>query len=341
MMMMMMKKRFLVRELRTGRGKDERWRRRDEKPREGCIIYDLFLAFMFAFEADTSKALSVCLGKFDAMHAGHFALAARAAALGEPVMVSFSGMAQVLGWGVKLPVTAPSDRARVLALWSAKLGDGVVVGEHSIAFGGVRAKTPEEFVDMLVDMGVNAIVAGENYRFGYKAAGDAAALQGFGAKRGLKVEVVNLVRAAEPDATLGDQVSSTRVRAALQRGDIVAANEMLGREHRLVVDVSGVAAQNSLRVALEGDGELALLSLENAENVPPMDGQYKVRITVDPSPGDISQANAVETSCSISYGRLTMNKYDVSDIRFARRAVAVDFLSRSSKSYANGVSGRW
>jgi hypothetical protein len=40
----------------------------------------------------------VALGKFDALHVGHRALAERAAEIGIPFLLSFSGMAQVLGW---------------------------------------------------------------------------------------------------------------------------------------------------------------------------------------------------------------------------------------------------
>lgn len=61
----------------------------------------------------------VALGKFDALHRGHRALAAAAAALGgAPWMVSFSGMAEVLGWPARLPLVAPCDRQRVLDSWS-------------------------------------------------------------------------------------------------------------------------------------------------------------------------------------------------------------------------------
>lgn len=40
----------------------------------------------------------VALGKFDALHLGHRALAERASELGTPFLLSFSGMAEVLGW---------------------------------------------------------------------------------------------------------------------------------------------------------------------------------------------------------------------------------------------------
>lgn len=61
----------------------------------------------------------VALGKFDALHKGHRALAAAAADLGgAPWLVSFSGMAEVLGWPARLPLVAPCDRRRVLASWA-------------------------------------------------------------------------------------------------------------------------------------------------------------------------------------------------------------------------------
>ena len=68
----------------------------------------------------------VALGKFDAMHRGHAELAARAAH-GLPYLMSFGGMAEVLGWAPKLPVVAPATArassppgpTRATAKWSA------------------------------------------------------------------------------------------------------------------------------------------------------------------------------------------------------------------------------
>jgi hypothetical protein len=47
----------------------------------------------------------VALGKFDALHVGHRALAEHAAELGPPFLVSFAGMAEVLGWEVRYGVS--------------------------------------------------------------------------------------------------------------------------------------------------------------------------------------------------------------------------------------------
>lgn len=64
----------------------------------------------------------LALGKFDALHKGHQALAAAALELGgTPVLLSFSGMAAVLGWAPRKPLVAPCDRPRVLNLWALQL----------------------------------------------------------------------------------------------------------------------------------------------------------------------------------------------------------------------------
>jgi FAD synthase len=50
---------------------------------------------------------------------------------------------------------------------------------------------------LLADQGVCGIIAGSNYRFGYKAAGDAALLQELGSKHGLVVEIVDIVMSSD------------------------------------------------------------------------------------------------------------------------------------------------
>ncbi|KAL3154254.1 hypothetical protein ABBQ32_013752 [Trebouxia sp. C0010 RCD-2024] len=69
--------------------------------------------------AGVAEPVVVALGKFDGMHQGHRLLAQQAASSGSPFLLSFSGMAEVLGWPARLPLVAPSDRARVLASWTS------------------------------------------------------------------------------------------------------------------------------------------------------------------------------------------------------------------------------
>ncbi len=97
----------------------------------------------------------VALGKFDAMHIGHRSLAItvcssqprpaaamltadvllaclQAAAGGaQPVLLSFSGLAEVLGQPVRLPLVAFPDRPRVLASWTPHCQGRWVTGLHA------------------------------------------------------------------------------------------------------------------------------------------------------------------------------------------------------------------
>lgn len=94
--------------------------------------------------------------------------------------------------------------------------------------------SPEDFVALLArDLDVVGVVAGRNYRFGFKAKGDAAALEQLGAQYGLRVKIVDLVG---PDGRPIDQgcTSSSAIREFLAAGNVDAAAEMMGRRHRVV-----------------------------------------------------------------------------------------------------------
>ena len=115
----------------------------------------------------TDGPVSVALGKFDGMHQGHRLLAERAAASGAyPHLLSFSGMAEVLGWPARLPLVAPDDRARVLSTWTP-FCHGRTPRQRFIPFSMVRNLSPEAFVKVLArDLQVSGVVVGQNYRFG-------------------------------------------------------------------------------------------------------------------------------------------------------------------------------
>ena len=257
------------------------------------------------------------------MHRGHAALASRAAEMGAPVLMRFGGMAEVLGWTPSLPVVAPSDRARVLEEWTrngAVYSGDAPVREHVMPFAAIRRMSPEQFVRTLAeDVGVKGVVAGRNYRFGFKAAGDADALIALGAKLGVEVAIVDLVEAmtqgddddacaeGEEEPSGGDragsiipeeeakkrglsvvtppQVSSTLIRAKLAEGDVRAAASLLGRPHRLVLEKGDEEGGR----AGGGDPGLMTFSLEHAMNQYPAAGAYegrtargtRVRVEVD------------------------------------------------------------
>ena len=63
-------------------------------------------------------------------------------------MVSFSGMADVLGWPKRPPLVADADRQSVLASWASHCGS-LVPCQRFIPFAEVRSLSPEEFVHVL------------------------------------------------------------------------------------------------------------------------------------------------------------------------------------------------
>jgi len=254
----------------------------------------------------------VALGKFDAMHRGHRSLAAAAAQMkplgggGEnansplllppqPWLLSFSGMAEVLGWEPRRPLVAPCDRARVLGSWATACG-GTAPRQRIVPFAAVRSMEPEEFVEALTNpregLGARGVVVGEGHRFGKNASGDTRLLTELCERRGVSVRVVNLVRSFTKDVDGvgdcgGDIVSSSAVRDALAAGRVAAAAALLGRRYRLVALIPAADWQIALSsCSSSSGGSSSSLVIPDAAflNQPPRGGQaYSAAATVAPA----------------------------------------------------------
>ncbi len=163
--------------------------------------------------------LACAIGKFDALHRGHQALTAAARALGEPAIMTFTGMAAELGWEPRLPIIAESDRQALLTAWGVR--------EITLPFADIRGFDPAAFLHRVQALGVGAVVVGEDFRFGRDRSGSAAELPALAQAAGLHCHVVPAVCDAS------GIISSSRVRAALAAGDCSAVHQDLGRWHRL------------------------------------------------------------------------------------------------------------
>ena len=235
----------------------------------------------------------VALGKFDALHRGHAALASGAASLGgSPWLISFSGMAAVLGWAPRAPLVAPADRARVLAGWASPTTPPP--RERTIPFAAVRSLSPADFVALLAhDLGAAGVVVGEGYRFGHRAAGDTAALEELGSAAGLTVAVLPLVpQGGGGQASTSAAVSSSAVREALAVGDTAAVAALLGRRHRVVAEVGGGGGSGG-----GGGGLSLLLPFASLTNEAPGVGVYRgVGVTLLGGAGAADSTSAVSTA---------------------------------------------
>ena len=172
----------------------------------------------------------VTIGVFDGVHRGHQRIIARAAGaaagLGLPlVVITFDPHpAEVIRPGTHpVLLCTAARRAELLAGLGA---DAVCIMPFTLEFSRLD---PEEFVRLvLVDrLHAAAVVVGENFRFGHRAAGDAALLAELGEKYGF---------AADPAPLLLDdaiKISSSLIRQKLAAGDVTGAAVDLGRPHRV------------------------------------------------------------------------------------------------------------
>lgn len=170
---------------------------------------------------------AVAVGKFDALHLGHRALAQCAAGLGSPVLARLTGMAGVLGWPERAPLVAEADRLRVLDGWSAGLGRRV--DEVGLDFVRIRGLAATAFVDLCrSELSAEALVVGRDFRCGRDRSAGTAELAEICSARGIRLAVV------DPVLIGAEAASSSRIRAALGSGDVATAEACLGRPHRLV-----------------------------------------------------------------------------------------------------------
>ena len=128
-------------------------------------------------------------------------------------------------------------------------------------------------MDMMVRLiGWSDVDAGADYRFGFRAAGKASDLVELCIKYGLQSAIVEPVMDSE-DAPAVDgcskdkgQVSTTRIRKALAEGDLKRVAELLGRIHRLYIEVKDSSVSNS---------SVITFPIANVLNQPPAPGSYQ------------------------------------------------------------------
>ena len=165
------------------------------------------------------------LGFFDGVHLGHAALleSCRSLAAGTGTkagVVTFAGHPDTLVLG-KTPglINTASDRKRLLMA----TGIETVI---TLPFDKKLMTMPwQDFIGDLLKLDAAGFVCGNDFRFGYQGEGTAEKLKDFCARQDLPCVIV-------PEQTVeGIRVSSTHIRALLERGDMEAAAKFLGHPH--------------------------------------------------------------------------------------------------------------
>ncbi len=221
---------------------------------------------------DRHRNMVIALGNFDGVHLGHRELIRRTIAVAEnenytPAVLTFDPHPMKVLQPDRCPpmLLAKEEKIRLLA----DLGIQLLV---IIPFTRKIARlSPRKFVkNILVDrFQVRAVVAGYNYNFGYRGAGNAGVLSQLAEEFGLRAIIVPLVRCGQVE------VSSTLIRRLLLEGKVAEAARFLGYFPYLKARV--VAGDRRGRQFGFPTANLAL----PADLLTPANGVYAVKVSVD------------------------------------------------------------
>src|SRR5438874_8669858 len=192
-----------------------------------------------SYRADT-RPTAVALGVFDGVHLAHRAIlgaavaGARAADISAVACTFDRHPAEILQPDrAPAPITTLDERLGLIAETGV---DATIVLAFTRELAAIE---PEAFVkDMLLTrLNAREIVVGFNHRFGRGARGDARLLESLAERLGFQAHVV------EPLEVDGVAVSSTEIRAMLQRGDVARAARFLGRPYAIAGSVTAGAGR--------------------------------------------------------------------------------------------------
>lgn len=211
----------------------------------------------------------VTVGTFDGVHRGHWqVLRALTAAAAErnarSVLVTFDPHPLRIVRPAAAPplLSTPAEKIEILA--QAEI-DSVAMLRFTPE---LAAFSPRTFVERILvgRLGMQHLVIGYDHGFGRGRSGDVDTLRAIGAELGFGVDVVPPVEdGSEP-------VSSSRIRQALESGDVAAAAAGLGRPYALTgTVVRGAGRGHRLGFAT------ANLEVGSTDKLIPHEGIYAVR----------------------------------------------------------------
>ncbi len=181
------------------------------------------------------QELCAALGDFDGVHIGHIAVieaAIKNCGNLTPAVYTFSHNCK----NAKLITNNTEKEKFILSLGVKK----VIFDDFEI----IRNYSPLQFVkDVLIkEYNIKTIVCGKDFRFGKNAEGNIISLKAICDEFDLKLITVDSVNVC------GQKISSSTIRTAIQNGDMVAANRLLGRNFKItgtVMQGKGLGHKNN------------------------------------------------------------------------------------------------
>jgi riboflavin kinase / FMN adenylyltransferase len=215
--------------------------------------------------------LFLAIGVFDGVHLGHRAVISTSArhahsADGTPVVVTFDPHPAKILRPQNSPHLITSTPHKIALIRALGVGHLLII-QFDEKFA---ATSPEEFVVQLVISAkpLREICVGHEWSFGHKRAGNLAMLRNLGFR--YQFNVVGIA----PVKVNGAVVSSTAIRARIERGDFAGAAALLGRDYTILGTV-----KHGARLGRQLGFATANLSA-HSEQFPP-DGVYFVEAWLD------------------------------------------------------------
>lgn len=171
----------------------------------------------------TKYTLSVALGFFDCLHAGHIALIEEAKLLGNAAVFTFTN--DISPYLSKKDGYIYTYSERLIRL--EELGVNAVIGARFDE--DFKTTSPKDFLDTLFQSAkIEAVVCGTDYTFGAQGQGDVGFLKKYCEEKGVKLSVVEKV------FVNGEAASTTRAKDLLKSGEIERLNELLQSDYFVV-----------------------------------------------------------------------------------------------------------
>ncbi len=220
-----------------------------------------------------NKNTILTLGTFDGIHPGHLKIIDKLVTCSKEkgcrnvVITFYPHPRTVLGGSndVKL-LTTYSEQKFLLEKYGV---ENLLQINFTKEFAGLTA---EKFIyDYLVNgIGLNEIVLGHDHHFGKGRGGNVDLLKTIGEKEKFSVTIVDAFYVN------GEVVSSTKIRNALNEGDLSKANNLLGRNYSF----SGIVVSGDKR-GRELGYPTANIKLSSQEKLLPAFGVYAVNVVLD------------------------------------------------------------
>lgn len=187
---------------------------------------------IFSFDKSINEPCAIALGYFDGVHLGHRRVIDSAVEYAEKNKIksaafTFADVKRISKKSCSGALYSAEHRAKLLKKCGA---DFVIMPD----FSEFASLAPSEFVALLKERySACTLFCGEDYRFGKDAEGNVETLKELCNQHKIELFVEKKVK------FLGEDISSSRIKEALLKGDVSLAQKLLGRAYSFKATVVG------------------------------------------------------------------------------------------------------